>query len=326
MSYPKFKNKKPETEEDQLTAEFLSCIDTEGVTSGRVPMGALGARIYEDGGDERFEEVRTSETYTISRESRFITIDKAEGALEGIETGHIYLLGASQEEAMAFTKAAPNLKSCSVIDIAAPEAKKVAQAVENTTSVHTQAHIMDYSKTLLPETNAEASVVLYPSSNVGNTRGFYGGSPENNPYLLDQFTKLRARADHLVVVYDTERNPQNLTRIYGGEKVEDFVKGVFETAKTRLELDGLNLNALRLDSFWHEPSSAEIHSVISDEDMPLKLNGEELMIRDQQRMFPVHSYKFTPEQMEACLFKTRWLLRSTQANDSTIVMQTYDAF
>ncbi len=307
-----------------LQQEFSMCIDTQGVLEGRTPMGVLGARVYEGGGDLRFDAVRNSETYSLSRDSRFLTINKADAILQDIpDVKHIYFLGANSNEAFAFAKASSELKSCSIIDIAENEARLVSSFVRNNTQgLDVSYHTMDFSKDLLPQTDG-SRLIVYPSSNVGNTKGYYGQAPKDNPFLHAQLSKLKQRTDYLTIIYDTERDPSKLQTIYGGPEVLDFVRGVFHTVKSRLGLDGFDPDALKFDSFWHEESSAELHSVVVQDDMAFQLGRRNVSLFEGQRMFPVHSYKFTPEQVEEILSITDWKLISTQEDCSSVVAQTY---
>jgi len=309
-----------------LRQEFLSAIDESGILNRATPMGTLGARVYENGGDRRFKRVRSTDSYTVSRSAARLTHAKARDivtSIGGVE--HIYFLGTHHEEATAFAQHAPELKQCSVIDIAPAEVEKNVRALQTRLGkIEIAGSVTDYQKETLPGSEHERRVVVYPSANIGNTIGFYGQDPSENVFLNQQFANLRASASHLVVVFDTEKDEKKLRHIYNSDASKAFVTGVFDYIAARLNITGLKGSHFALDSRWDAASSAQLHTAICVRGSDLEHAGRVISLIEDQQTFPAHSYKLEQDQMEHVAGKNGWRLGRVDTDDSSIVIHTYE--
>src|SRR5690606_6486254 len=105
-------------------------------------------------------------------------------------------------------------------------------------SKNIETHVMDFQKQPLPFSENSKRVVIFPSANIGNTIGFYGQNPIDNPFINSQLENFREQADYLVLVYDTLQDRQKLRQLYNTAASEKFVLGAFQTVKSKLNVQG----------------------------------------------------------------------------------------
>ena len=77
---------------------------------------------------------------------------------------------------------------------------------------------------------------------------------------------------------------------------------------------------------FHEESSAQLHTVLCTETMDFDVDGVAVHLDDGQRLFPMHSFKFTSDQMKAIANQNGWKLVSQHSdpNCSTALIHTYE--
>ncbi len=315
-----------------LETDFLNAIDTDGIIAGKTPMGTL-TKHYRSGenGFNNWEIISQLAEYNVSRESDSLLQISAKKIKSRIpDHSHIYLLGTSNKEALLFTMATSKFASISCVDIVeqvADDQKSVLQSIFKDAAIDKA--VLDYQIDALPKNNAKNSLILYPSSNIGNTIGYHNQHVTENQIIIDQLSLLKQRANMLLLIYDTNINPVTATKTYSGPLHAKFILDSFEAVAKNLDIKGLQKNNLIHNPQWNANCSAVLHQIVVAKTHNLIFKDTLIQLNKGQTLYPGHSYKFSDHKdnkdMNIIAKKAGWEAegKPLSHNNSTVKMQLY---
>ena len=292
-------------------------------------MGTLSPFLYEGDGVLRWKKISYLYEYDVSRLSTGLLMDSAEKVLgETLPGAHIYMLGANEREASSILGAANQPSKCTLVDISEQGIQTTKILLENPYPSVTIGHeVMNFQSQDLPvASNDNNRIIVYPSANIGNTRGYYAQKPIDNLLFYKQFRRFFNSANELVLVFDSCKDPEENAKKYSGDAHSDFViKGVMSYCE-RFGITGLNPQALIHESFWSDPTSAQLHALIATEDMSLEApaNDEKLMLKRGATFVPAISYKFSVKDMNKVALFGGWKPKTKPVYNGSIVGLTYE--
>ena len=315
-----------------LETDFLNAIDTDGIISGKTPMGTLAK--YYNSGDNGFnnrEIISQLAEYNVSRESDNLLQISAKKIKSCIpDNSHIYLLGTSNKEVLLFTMAINKFASISCVDIVervADEQIKVLRGIFKDAAIDKA--VLDYQVDALPKNDAQNRLILYPSSNIGNTIGYHNQHVTENQTIIDQLLLLKQRANMLLLIYDTNTNAVTTTKSYSGPLHAKFVLDSFEFVANNLEIKGLQKANLIHSPQWNANCSAVLHQIVVAKTHNIVFQDKLIQLNQGQTLYPGHSYKFSENKktndINLLAKKAGWEPegKPLSHNHSTVKMQLY---